>query len=821
MNGTLQNPFAHDTPDSVDSVLAYAAATCCRYNKGHWNLVFSGQLVATGRTDGVVAIWDAETKRIVRWLVGHTKTVLGVAWSPNNRFLASCSYDCSIIIWDLSQGSGTQFRNIKFDTAVLSVQYDPKNSNHLLAVLETQEAVWIDLQQRIQVTRRRIKGKHQTNANAQNGNHNSNGQVIQQEGANKSGSDQPWDTPEFSPLPVRRWTFGGDYDTPVAPYLQPPPSPSSPSVSAEAVAGDADMGSAKEERSDNIPPPPTRRKGHIPQKISCAIFGHDGRHIFAGTSRGGLLVYDLCSRQLVQCEGGGASGMGNASASPAAAAGLLGPALIKEMAIDATGKMLLVNSNDRAIRAFSISINNEPPPEPSQQHRSHGAESPNTWSSMPSVSPAPEALVHVAAAVAATAVTVAAPTSLQAVDEDAQVISVSQGGNDLSHAERSAQAIAAVLEAAQEDADVDQPAALAATAASTNPSCSPSASAPPQPRVNKPFNVRLLYKVQDRVNRTPWCGIGFTGDGEYVFGGATNITAHNIYIWERMTGTLNRILEGPKEPLIGLDWHPHRPAAASVSSTGNVNLWSTPTAEIWSAYAPGFEELEENAEYEEHEDEFDVEDEDEVSRRKQDEEEGLVDIYPAGELIKLAKRHVRERARRAECKAGHKVRHGPRRLQSHVGPRGDGAALNNSISFEYELREQHSDDDDEDDSFWDGIGAFDGEGTFEVECRSVFQRILRRRGSSSSRTARAGASIQKAQQRYLQPGKRVRDGNATDTDGDASMHQVDSADEEDLEEVEQEEQVRIVLVEDPDDDHAFKLSARLEDPLIELNSDSD
>lgn len=35
-------------------------------------------------------------------------------------------------------------------------------------------------------------------------------------------------------------------------------------------------------------------------------------------------------------------------------------------------------------------------------------------------------------------------------------------------------------------------------------------------------------------------------------------------------------------------------------------MWFTPTAEIWSAYAPGFEELEENVEYEEREDEFDV-----------------------------------------------------------------------------------------------------------------------------------------------------------------------------------------------------------------------
>lgn len=44
---------------------------------------------------------------------------------------------------------------------------------------------------------------------------------------------------------------------------------------------------------------------------------------------------------------------------------------------------------------------------------------------------------------------------------------------------------------------------------------------------------------------------------------------------------------------------------ASVSSHGFIHLWVTPIVENWSAYAPGFEELDENREYEEKEDEFD------------------------------------------------------------------------------------------------------------------------------------------------------------------------------------------------------------------------
>jgi COMPASS component SWD1 len=45
---------------------------------------------------------------------------------------------------------------------------------------------------------------------------------------------------------------------------------------------------------------------------------------------------------------------------------------------------------------------------------------------------------------------------------------------------------------------------------------------------------------------------------------------------------------------------------ASCTSAGEINIWQTSTIEAWSAFAPGFEELEENREYIEREDEFDL-----------------------------------------------------------------------------------------------------------------------------------------------------------------------------------------------------------------------
>lgn len=75
-----------------------------------------------------------------------------------------------------------------------------------------------------------------------------------------------------------------------------------------------------------------------------------------------------------------------------------------------------------------------------------------------------------------------------------------------------------------------------------------------------------------------------------------------------------------------VQWHPSRPVIATVSDLGNIVLWSQPPIERWAAYAPGFEELQENLEYNEAEDEFDLVDPAILERRKQEEQDQFVDI---------------------------------------------------------------------------------------------------------------------------------------------------------------------------------------------------
>ncbi|CAA0831464.1 Protein RBL [Striga hermonthica] len=117
--------------------------------------------------------------------------------------------------------------------------------------------------------------------------------------------------------------------------------------------------------------------------------------------------------------------------------------------------------------------------------------------------------------------------------------------------------------------------------------------------------LALFREFQDSVTRVHWKAPCFSGDGEWVVGGSANKGEHKMYIWDR-AGHLVKILEGPKEALIDLAWHPIHPIVVSVSLTGLVYIWAKDYTENWSAFAPDFKELEENEEYVEREDEFDL-----------------------------------------------------------------------------------------------------------------------------------------------------------------------------------------------------------------------
>ncbi|KAI4103141.1 MAG: hypothetical protein L6R37_003962 [Teloschistes peruensis] len=142
------------------------------------------------------------------------------------------------------------------------------------------------------------------------------------------------------------------------------------------------------------------------------------------------------------------------------------------------------------------------------------------------------------------------------------------------------------------------------------------------------LKIEVEHKFQDVVNRLSWNHVAFSSTGDYV--AASTYMNHDIYVWERGHGSLVKILEGPKEELGAVEWHPHRPfVAASGLETGHIYLWSIITPQRWSALAPDFAEVEENVEYVEREDEFDIHPIEEIHKRRLDLEDEAVDVLTA------------------------------------------------------------------------------------------------------------------------------------------------------------------------------------------------
>lgn len=71
MNTELLSPFAQEFPDSIAATLDESANTV-RFNPSGF---YAGSLLAVGRTDGLVTVWDVETKGIAWVGTGHAKQV--------------------------------------------------------------------------------------------------------------------------------------------------------------------------------------------------------------------------------------------------------------------------------------------------------------------------------------------------------------------------------------------------------------------------------------------------------------------------------------------------------------------------------------------------------------------------------------------------------------------------------------------------------------------------------------------------------------------------------------------------------------------------
>ncbi|GCE21360.1 eIF2A-related protein [Dictyobacter kobayashii] len=63
-----------------------------------------GRYVATGSWNHSVMVWDARTGEVITTYNGHSEPVDSVAWSPNGQFIASGSWDHTVQVWQAFTG---------------------------------------------------------------------------------------------------------------------------------------------------------------------------------------------------------------------------------------------------------------------------------------------------------------------------------------------------------------------------------------------------------------------------------------------------------------------------------------------------------------------------------------------------------------------------------------------------------------------------------------------------------------------------------------------------------------------------------------------
>ena len=95
-------------------------------------------------------------------------------------------------------------------------------------------------------------------------------------------------------------------------------------------------------------------------------------------------------------------------------------------------------------------------------------------------------------------------------------------------------------------------------------------------------------------------------DSHFVFGACKS----TVYIWNRSQGFEVAALHPLKQRtdyILRIAWHPTKPVLVCSGTDSNLYFYTIPIKDNWSAFAPGFEEIEVNEEYMEREDEYDDE----------------------------------------------------------------------------------------------------------------------------------------------------------------------------------------------------------------------
>ena len=115
-----------------------------------------GKRIVLASYDSTVRIWDIETNKVIRRLVGHTGSVYSAAFSPNGKGIVSAGWDQIVRIWDVE--TNKVIRKHKGHTHyVNSIAFSPDGEQVISASDDNTVHIW-DVRLDPEIEPRRFKG---------------------------------------------------------------------------------------------------------------------------------------------------------------------------------------------------------------------------------------------------------------------------------------------------------------------------------------------------------------------------------------------------------------------------------------------------------------------------------------------------------------------------------------------------------------------------------------------------------------------------------------------------------------------------------------